>query len=111
MKHGYAVMGLVLVVVVLTGFVLNTQQAPTRWEYATFGYTSDTFFWESEALRVSGASAALVEAMGCQPKRGWMGVLYCAGETRWEFVASIKSMLLIEGMDIGQLYLFKRPVR
>ena len=39
-RRHYAVMFLVLVVGVLTGFVVNPQQTPTRWEYGKLTLTT-----------------------------------------------------------------------
>ena len=126
MKHNYAVVGLLLAVVVLTRFVVNAQQAPTRWEYGELSITSGNvagtvetvIFWDNPGVisvaQEGGENGwrAVMEDMGNQlgcVLAGTATLLSCLGSDEWELVTLFVVTLPPAGWT--NTYVLKRPAR
>jgi hypothetical protein len=127
MKQGYAVMGLVLAVGVLTSFVLNTQQAPSRWEYGQLSLSvervsvmewSGILSWQSVEGSPSfsdvgpafeNATPQLLEYLGCEGEMATEDIylVQCLGAQGWEMFYVAETS--VEGRN-DRSYWFKRPV-
>ena len=106
-RHHYAVMFLLSIVAVLTGFVMNTQQAPTRWEYAsisrTLGAISVSVWIDGDSSVAGGLEEGL---LGLGTKLGCEQWIYdCLGQRGWEMVGSH-----LRNPGTEQTW-FKRPVQ
>ena len=125
-RHHYAVMFLVLLVGVLTGFVANTQQAPTRWEYAQFSLSierinlfewSGMVSWQSAEGSRSFSNVPLEMAipqllgdLGCEDETATevIYLVHCLGAQGWEMFHVAETR--VEQVN-DRSYWFKRPVQ
>ncbi len=112
MKRNYAVLFLALVVGVLTGFVVNTHQEPTRWEYARvteapLTQTTILIVWSDAESAVAATGSSWVELgnrMGCASADSEIRVFSCIGQRGWEYVTSFHKEDFFVNM-------FQRPVQ
>ncbi len=126
MKRNYAVVGLLLAVGVLTGFVVNAQQAPTRWEYGELSITAGNvagtvetvLVWDNPGVimlaREGGENSwrSVMEDMGSQlgcALAGTATLLSCLGSDEWELVTLYVVTLPPAGWT--NTYVLKRPAR
>lgn len=125
-RHHNAVTLLVLLVGVLTGFVANTQQAPTRWEYGQFSLLverinlfewSGIVAWQSaEGSRsfsnvpLEMAIPQLLDDLGCEDETATevIYLVHCLGAQGWEMFHVAETR--VEQVD-DRSYWFKRPVQ
>ena len=125
MRRNHAVMFLVLVIVALTGFVLDTPQATTRWEYGqlrTLLYFANGepeneahLTWVTTDRRTRQVRGTEIFAeLGCeQTGIHTVFLLDCFGGQGWELTAVLRTFDERSGEIISQetFSYFKRPAQ
>ena len=124
-RSRYWILGMVMLVGVMTGFVINPQQARPRFEYATviqdydpetgwhaFGWNGPRTFTQRFKVGTPAADSVLIK-LGCGRRQAANNrALNCAGSQGWELVTSTHMFDTEVGrVQLRGQYTFKRRLQ